>query len=137
MISSLVLRAEWFSSEILALASKHAGHAIDREIACLDIGGIGVSALYIWLPLLRAYNTCATSHFPERTIHVLILNAGTTFSALWRVVKSIVDPRTAAKMRTLPKHLKSNIPMRAQPAHSIGRHLLRRRAAAGGVARIL
>ena len=41
-------------------------------------------------------------HYPERMAAALVVNPPPFFAALWRVVRPLLDPRTARKIRVLP-----------------------------------
>lgn len=63
-----------------------AGKIIDKEVVILDVGGASLGFLKV-LPLFKAVNSVGSSYFPERTVHILVLNAPRIFSSLWSIVR--------------------------------------------------
>ncbi len=92
----------------------------------LDVGGVSLRIVKV-MPLFKEVNRIGSSYFPERTVHILVLNAPRIFSSLWSMVraahacvpclcchvgnsrppalrlqiKPLVDPRTQKKVHIL------------------------------------
>lgn len=97
LVSDFVVRAEWYSSVVFQDASAKAGSVIDKEVALVDISGLGLSHRPL-LSLFKEFNATSGAFFPERTAHIVVLNAPRAFSVLWSLAKVFVDPRTARKV---------------------------------------
>jgi hypothetical protein len=62
------------------------GRVVDKEMVVLDLGGASLGMLKV-MSLFKAINSVGSSYFPERTVHILVLNAPRVFSSLWSIVR--------------------------------------------------
>jgi hypothetical protein len=59
---------------------------VDKEVVVLDVGGVSLGMMKV-MPLFKAVNTVGSTYFPERTVHILVLNAPRVFASLWSIVR--------------------------------------------------
>lgn len=75
-----------------------------KSIAVLDIEKVTMSSLGgEALDMLRKTIAWANQHYPERSYAILVVNAPSWFSFLWRLIKSLVHENTQKKVRVLSK----------------------------------
>lgn len=84
----------------------------------LDVGGVSLGILKI-MPLFKAVNSVGSSYFPERTVHILVLNAPRVFASLWSIVRCAGRLRPARRVRgsrghALPGQLQKLVDPRTQ-----------------------
>jgi hypothetical protein len=81
-----------------AYAPTPGGRIVDKEVVVLDVGGVSLGILKI-MPLFKAVNSVGSSYFPERTVHILVLNAPRVFASLWSIVRCAGRLRLARRVR--------------------------------------
>jgi hypothetical protein len=75
---------------------------VEQSLTILDCNGLGVTSL---VGKTRSFVQLATNigqdYYPEMLGQMFILNTGWLFKALWAIVKSFMDPKTAGKIHML------------------------------------
>ncbi|XVF52624.1 hypothetical protein PTKIN_Ptkin05aG0033200 [Pterospermum kingtungense] len=88
--------------------------AAKRHIASttsiLDVKGVGMSnfskpARYLFMEIQKI----DSSYYPETLNRLFIINAGSGFRMLWKVLKAFLDARTLAKIQVLGSNYLSNL----------------------------
>jgi len=83
--------------------SKAAGRRIDAGVTILDMKGLGVMRML--KADTREFMGIATGicqdYYPECAGKMFLINTGMTFSALWAVVKLMIDQKTRDKISVL------------------------------------
>ena len=72
---------------------------VEQSLTILDCNGLGVTSL---VGKTRSFVQLATNiaqdYYPEMLGQMYLLNTGWLFKALWAIVKSFMDPKTAGKI---------------------------------------
>ncbi|GLT49179.1 hypothetical protein SLA2020_227560 [Shorea laevis] len=87
-------------------AKKH----IASTTSILDVKGVGMSnfskpARYLFMEVLKI----DTNYYPETLNKLFIINAGSGFRMLWKVVKAFIEARTLAKIQVLGNNYFCNL----------------------------
>jgi len=79
---------------------------VEQWVWVCDFHGFGMSdALNV--KIAKAFLEISAAHYPERLGQFVLLDAPPVFSMLWKAIKSLVDPKTYAKIRFVPYDVKS------------------------------
>ena len=75
---------------------------VEQSLTILDCNGLGISSI---AGKTRSFVQLATNigqdYYPEMLGQMFILNTGWLFKALWAIVKTFMDPKTAGKIHIL------------------------------------
>lgn len=95
ILHQFIFVLEWLTRD-LAPGTHPAGMFVRvydlRGIGLLDIADKEAMALG------QQMTDIIAKHYPERMVRAFVVNAPAFFSSLWRVVRPMLDPRTAAKI---------------------------------------
>jgi hypothetical protein len=86
--------------------------ATGTRVTCsiLDVGGIGLSSLKREVrEFIGSLFKIASDHYPEIMGNLYIVNAPTAFTAVWAIIKPMLDPNTRKKIVTLGKNFPTKI----------------------------
>eukprot|EP00474_Spongospora_subterranea_P004597 CRZ05055.1 hypothetical protein [Spongospora subterranea] len=90
---------EYSRSTLFPTASARCGRLIDQQITIVDLNGLNSS--HISKNVYQYIKSCAEidqKYYPEALNRMFVVNAPFLFSAIWRVIKPWVEPRTSEKI---------------------------------------
>ncbi|CAD7696725.1 unnamed protein product [Ostreobium quekettii] len=89
---------------IFPVCSKVWGKQIDATFAIVDVKGVGFYHMTKEVRSVLARLTKVDSdNYPETLYHTCIINAPTTFRAIWAIVKPMLNKRTQGKIEVCPR----------------------------------
>jgi len=88
-------------------ASEYHGQPIARQVVIFDLKGLSYRPDPRAIAVYRDFMTMGSRYYPETLEKQFIINAPWFFSALWRVLRTSIDPTTAAKFHVLGANFKS------------------------------
>jgi len=89
---------------IFPICSKVWGKQIDATFAIVDVKGVGFYHMTKEVRSVLAMLTKVDSdNYPETLYHTCIINAPTTFRAIWAIVKPMLNKRTQGKIEVCPR----------------------------------
>jgi len=69
-----------------------------KIVSVIDISGMSMSLHGPGMELLKAVLAIMEAHYPERAMHIFIINVPFGFSTMWKVVSRFIDPETRKKI---------------------------------------
>ena len=64
-----------------------------KSVTVLDIQGMGMTSVGgEVLDFIKRASKFTGAHYPERALHIFILNAPWYFSGVWKMIKGFIDP---------------------------------------------
>lgn len=73
-----------------------------KVLSVLDLSGVGFSDFVGDVKtFVQAVSAVSGQHYPERSYHIFVVNAPSSFSWIWRAIKGWMDPVTVAKTHIL------------------------------------
>jgi len=99
-------------------ASKLAGRRIDRMITILDVKGVGIMRMMKsdMRSFLKMAASVSQDNYPESMGRLFIVNAGWSFTGLWKVVKQFLDEKTNKKIKILGDKFEKDLHKVVDPA---------------------
>lgn len=100
-------------------ASRAAGRRIDAVVTILDLKNFGVMRMLKsdTRKFLSMATSVAQDYYPECQGKMFIINTGMTFSALWAVIKLMLDSKTRDKISVLGGKFMKEISKYVDPAN--------------------
>ena len=89
---------------------------VEQSFTILDLNGIGISHVVgKTKSFVKLASDIGQDYYPEMLGTMFLLNTGFFFKAVWALVKSFIDPKTAAKIQMLGSSYKSELYKWADP----------------------
>jgi hypothetical protein len=98
---TLLVNAESLSREVLPAARRKAGKEVGGAMFILDLQGFGLSKFWEMKSLIRDSFQISQDYFPEMMGKLAVINAPSTFTVIWNVVKAWLSKETAEKVDIL------------------------------------
>ena len=92
---------EKFTRYRLAACSAKAGKNIEQGLSILDLKGVPLSQFNSVRKVIQAISSIASNYYPETMGKMFIINSPTIFTAVWAVLKTMLDENTVAKISIL------------------------------------
>jgi hypothetical protein len=86
-----------------------AGRNIEQSTTILDLSGVALSTFSSVYNLVNQVSTIAQNYYPEMLGKMFIINAPMLFTAVWSVVKQMLDQVTVDKIQILGSGYKSSL----------------------------
>ncbi|KAJ3269480.1 cytosolic factor, phosphatidylinositol/phosphatidylcholine transfer protein [Terramyces sp. JEL0728] len=101
MITKHIRDFEKFTRYRLPACSAKKGIHIEQGLTILDLKGVPLSQFNQVRKIIQSLSSIASDYYPETMGKMCIINAPTLFTAVWSVVKNMIDENTAAKISIL------------------------------------
>ncbi|KAH9998855.1 CRAL-TRIO domain-containing protein [Russula compacta] len=98
---TVLVNIEALLAEVLPAASAAAGRPIRQALVIVDLKGFGLSQFWSFKSIARRFFEVSQNYFPETMGQLIIINAPTSFTAIWSVIKPWLAPRTLDKISIL------------------------------------
>eukprot|EP01026_Neomeris_dumetosa_P030882 TRINITY_DN24596_c1_g1_i9.p1 TRINITY_DN24596_c1_g1~~TRINITY_DN24596_c1_g1_i9.p1 ORF type:complete len:504 (+),score=47.69 TRINITY_DN24596_c1_g1_i9:174-1685(+) len=97
-----VREMEYMGRILLREASETQGHTIDQIIMIMDVGGVSIKHFTKSVrEIFKRQVHIDQNNYPETNGGTYIVNAGTVFSTIWRVLEPFLDKKTRSKISVL------------------------------------
>ncbi|KAF5382552.1 hypothetical protein D9615_002843 [Tricholomella constricta] len=103
---TVLVNAESLPREILPAASRQAGKPVGTVFVIVDLKGFGLSQFWQMKSLARNSFQISQDYFPETMGQLAIVNAPSTFTAIWSIIKPWLSKETAEKVDILGSNYK-------------------------------
>ncbi|KAG5648433.1 hypothetical protein DXG03_005007 [Asterophora parasitica] len=103
---TVLVNCESLPREILPAASRKAGKPIGTVFVIVDLKGFGLSQFWQMKALARNSFQVSQDYFPETMGQLAIVNAPSTFTAIWAIIKPWLSKATAEKVDILGHNYK-------------------------------
>jgi len=103
---TLIVNAESLSREILPAAGRKAGKEVEGALFILDLQDFGLSKFWQMKSLIRDSFQISQDYYPEMMGKLAVINAPSTFTTIWSVVKAWLAKETAEKVEILGSNYK-------------------------------
>lgn len=87
--------------EVLPACTKAAGRPITNCVCIIDLKGFGLSQFWGMKSLVRSSFQVSQDYYPETMGRLLVINAPSSFTAIWTVVKPWLAKETVKKIDIL------------------------------------
>lgn len=98
---TVLVNVESLGAEVFPAASAAAGRPIRQALVIIDLKGFGLAQFWALKSIARRSFEISQSFFPETMGQMLVINAPTSFTAIWSIVKPWLSPRTLDKISVL------------------------------------
>ncbi|KAG1906424.1 CRAL-TRIO domain-containing protein [Suillus fuscotomentosus] len=98
---AIVVNADSLTREVLPAASRAAGKHIHQSIVIVDLKGFGLSQFWQVKSLAQASFQISQDYFPETMGQLLIINAPSSFTFIWGIIKPWLAKETVEKVDIL------------------------------------
>ncbi|KAJ3261038.1 cytosolic factor, phosphatidylinositol/phosphatidylcholine transfer protein [Boothiomyces macroporosus] len=98
LITKHIREFEKFTRYRLPACSTKKGTHIEQGLTILDLKGVPLSQFNQVRKIIQSLSAIASDYYPETMGKMCIINAPTLFTAVWAVVKNMIDENTAAKI---------------------------------------
>jgi len=98
---TVLVNIEALLAEVLPAASLAAGRPIRQALVIVDLKGFGLSQFWAFKSIARRFFDVSQNYFPETMGQLIIINAPTSFTAIWSMIKPWLAPRTLDKVTIL------------------------------------
>ncbi|TFK74886.1 CRAL/TRIO domain-containing protein [Pluteus cervinus] len=98
---TVLVNAESLTREILPAASRKAGHEIDTVFVVVDLKGFSVSQFWQMKGLVQKSFQISQDYYPETMGQLAIVNAPSSFTFIWSMIKPWLSKETVAKVEVL------------------------------------
>jgi CRAL/TRIO domain/CRAL/TRIO, N-terminal domain len=89
--------------------SKKEGRRIEQGTTILDLKGVPLSQFNQVRKVVNSVSAIAQNYYPETLGKMFIINAPTLFTAIWTVIKTMLDENTVAKISVLGSSYKKEL----------------------------
>jgi hypothetical protein len=89
--------------------SVKSGHHIDQGTSIIDLKGVPLSQFNQVRKVLSSVSSIASNYYPETMGKMFIINAPTLFTAIWTIIKGMLDEATVAKIKVLGSSYQSEL----------------------------
>ncbi|KIJ64446.1 hypothetical protein HYDPIDRAFT_28391 [Hydnomerulius pinastri MD-312] len=98
---AIVVNADSLTREVLPAASRAAGHQVEHAFVIVDLKGFGLSQFWQVKSLAQASFQISQDYFPETMGQLAIVNAPSSFTFIWSVIKPWLAKETVEKVDVL------------------------------------
>ncbi|KAI0061678.1 CRAL/TRIO domain-containing protein [Artomyces pyxidatus] len=98
---TILVNAESLQREVLPAASAQAGRQVEQALVIVDLKGYGLSQFWQMKWLAKQSFEVSQSYFPETMGQLAIINAPSSFTAIWGVIRPWLSPATISKVSIL------------------------------------
>lgn len=98
---SILVNCEYLTREVLSGASKAAGAPIGTVFVVVDLSGFSLRQFWQVQTLARQCFQVSQDYFPETMGQLAIINAPTSFTYIWGIIKMWLSEETQAKINIL------------------------------------
>ncbi|KZT35189.1 CRAL/TRIO domain-containing protein [Sistotremastrum suecicum HHB10207 ss-3] len=98
---SIFLTAEGLMREILPAASRKAGRHINNGLCIVDLKGFTLSQFWQMRDLVKKSFQVSQDYYPETMGKLIVINAPTSFTYIWGIVKRWLAQETVNKVEIL------------------------------------
>jgi hypothetical protein len=98
---TVIVNAECLTREILPAASRKAGRPIGTVFVIVDLKGFGLSQFWQMKSLARQSFQISQDYFPETMGQLAIVNAPSSFTFIWSIMKPWMSKETIEKVNIL------------------------------------
>ncbi|KAF9013290.1 CRAL-TRIO domain-containing protein, partial [Cyathus striatus] len=96
--TSVLVNAESLVREVIPAAVRVSGKPIGQSLVIVDIKGFGFSKFWQMKNLAQQSFKVSQDYYPETMGQLVVINAPTSFTAIWNVVKMWLSKETIAKV---------------------------------------
>ncbi|KAH9063994.1 CRAL-TRIO domain-containing protein [Lactarius vividus] len=98
---TVLVNVESLLAEVFPAASAAARRPIRQALVIIDLKGFGLAQFWALKSIARRSFEISQSYFPETMGQMLVINAPTSFTAIWSIIKPWLSPRTLDKITVL------------------------------------
>ncbi|KIJ17681.1 hypothetical protein PAXINDRAFT_167671 [Paxillus involutus ATCC 200175] len=98
---AIVVNADALTREILPAASRAVGNRVDHSFVIVDLKGFGLSQFWQVKSLAQASFQISQDYFPETMGQLAIVNAPSSFTFIWSIIKPWLAKETVEKVDIL------------------------------------
>ncbi|KAF8501552.1 CRAL-TRIO domain-containing protein [Russula emetica] len=98
---TVLVNIEAVLAEVFPAASAAAGRPIRQALIIVDLKGFGLSQFWAFKSIARRFFHVSQNYYPETMGQLIIINAPTSFTAIWSAIKPWLAPRTLDKISIL------------------------------------
>ncbi|KAJ3297927.1 cytosolic factor, phosphatidylinositol/phosphatidylcholine transfer protein [Borealophlyctis nickersoniae] len=109
MLKNHVYEYEKLVNYRLPACSKKYDHYIEQSCTILDLKGVYLSQFSNVFSMVKQVSTIAQNHYPEMLGKMYIINAPMLFTAVWGMVKPLLDEVTVSKINIIGGSYKSKL----------------------------
>ncbi|KAI0086546.1 CRAL-TRIO domain-containing protein [Irpex rosettiformis] len=104
---AFLVNADSLTREVLPAASAAAGKRIDGTFVIVDLKGFGTGQFWQMKSLARGAFQVSQDYFPETMSQLAIVNAPSSFTAIWSVMRPWLAKETVEKVNVLGSNFSS------------------------------
>ncbi|KAJ3571562.1 hypothetical protein NP233_g3671 [Leucocoprinus birnbaumii] len=98
---TILVNAECLPREVLPAATRAAGKSINNTLVIVDLKGFGLSQFWQVKALARSSFQISQDYYPETMGQLVIINAPSSFTVIWSVIKPWLSKETVDKVDIL------------------------------------
>ncbi|KAN0120765.1 CRAL-TRIO domain containing protein, partial [Russula decolorans] len=98
---TVLVNVEAVLAEVFPAASAAAGRPIRQALMIVDLKGLGLSQFWAFKSIARRFFHVSQNYYPETMGQLIIMNAPTSFTTIWSMIKPWLAPRTLDKISIL------------------------------------
>ncbi|KAF9220955.1 CRAL/TRIO domain-containing protein [Gyrodon lividus] len=106
---AIVVNADSLPREILPAASRAVGHRVEHAFVIVDLNGFGLSQFWQVKSLAQASFQISQDYFPETMGQLAIVNAPSSFTFIWSIMKPWLAKETVEKVDVLGTNYKETL----------------------------
>ncbi|KAI0051148.1 CRAL/TRIO domain-containing protein [Auriscalpium vulgare] len=95
---TILVNAESLTAEVLPAASAQAGRTIEQALVVVDLKGYSLSQFWQMKWLAHHSFDISQEYFPETMGQLVVINAPSSFTAIWSIIKPWLSAQTVAKI---------------------------------------
>lgn len=92
-----------------AACSKKQGTTVEQSTSIIDLKGVPLSQFNQVRKVLASLSHIASDYYPETMARMFIINAPTLFTAIWQIIKQMLDENTVAKISVIGSGYKEEL----------------------------
>ena len=109
LISKHIREYEKFTRYRLAACSAKMGKNVENGFTIIDLKGVPLSQFNQVRKMLGSLSSIASDYYPETLGVMFAINAPTLFTAVWSIVKNMLDEHTVSKIHILGSNYKEQL----------------------------
>ena len=109
LLSKHIREYEKFTKYRLAACSAKMGKNIENGFTIIDLKGVPLSQFNQVRKMLGSLSAIASDYYPETLGKMFVINAPTLFTAVWSIVKNMLDEHTVSKIHILGSNYKQQL----------------------------
>lgn len=109
LVTRHIREFEKFTKYRLGACSAKAGRNIEQGLSIIDLKGVPLTQFNQVRKVIQAISSIASNYYPETMGKMLIINSPALFTAIWAIVKTMLDENTVSKISIVGSHYQKHL----------------------------